>query len=762
MKLFDETTYIPQLVEDTKIFYQQFLDSTHEQLIETDSKNIQEFLYNKVYKRINQYEIDNINSVSFEADFFQQIKNHNNLLSKQWYPESSPDNLGRLVVNKKAGYDRKLLIPGTYLKQDLLSNFINSNQKIDVSIPDRWNIEENNQAEIDTQEQEKKDVYGHFYGETLSDDLTENRNKMRFYFNFNPVADNIINDLQLFLNALFSKLNRRKIPFHLKCKKNLSEFWADGMVLYIERRYLIILLDILEELYPLIEQSMRANAPMFTYLFKNGIGISEGINPMYSDESFGQRVTDLMVQFCEKLKSKNVQSNNITFDIVKSNLKDSGRNNFLLFLNDTSRFEYEYFPLNRSKTSLYRTHEDVELEKIIMFGYEVCRDAIWDNKGRCTWISVPQSNENVDKYEPLSISYLNGLSGILLYLIEIYSITHKPLFKRNGMGLIKTILEKLIDKPFHWGFHDGTISVIYVLLRAIKLFDFGDEYEIKYKNKIYSLITSTNPMKDSPLDISGGMAGTLWGLLLLKKMDENSTLLDEKIASIKDLIVKIEKWKTDSYIFKKESSLSGVDSQAISQMTGLAHGISGIAYVLSVYLQQFPLDNDRDVITERIEESLRIEAELRRFEHQKTPNQKPVWLDIYTPDGENKQPQWHWQRAVGGVSYSRIGLERTLKNHQYRDDIVAEFEFLTQHTKRDIMSALEIPATGMIDFLIECCYLSLITKEKIWDYVDRVISDNESKLPIMSLDGNAGLGLSMLRLYAMKMGFIIDSYILPT
>ena len=757
--LFIESEYEQQLLTDVKEFYQGFLDFDKSKLQED---TINAHFYKQFYKRIKKYgEI--ITDVPLNEVFFLSIKNHKKIFSKSWYPEDSPDNFGRLIVSKKVGYDKKLLPSGTYLKQDLLTSFVDANQAINVSIPDRWNI-----AEKDI----KNDPYAHFYGETISDDLIENRNKLRFYFNFNPLSNDILNSLQLCLNSILLKLNRRKIPFHLKVIKNLKSFYADSIVLYVERRYIVMVLDVIEEIHPKIVDTLREESPMFTYRLKKGIGFAEGINPTYNDESFGQRVTDLIYQICDIFKTDNCRVEDITIAKITNVLKELEHCKLLLFLNEKSRFEYQFSIIDFLHTTRISTNDHDDLDRIIRFGYSICKEAIWDNKGRCTWIG--EFDKNICK--PLTISYSDGLSGILLYLTEIYTLTNKPLFKRCATGLVKTILAK-IKKENHdnkWGFHYGIISVLYVLKKAKQVFVLNDLFDTKVSisKRIINKLSIDN---NTPLDVYGGIAGTLWGLILLKEL-ENTNQYDGKIKELKDNIIARNEWESDRYMFEKNSNFTGfictLEKEKVpKKSTGFAHGISGIAYVLSLYIKHFPRDSG--IIKAKIEEAIKTEKILRRFKHNDL--QKEVWLELCMPDGEKKsQPSLHWERGVGGVSYSRIGLGKSTGfSDSLKEDIIAEFEYCTKRQNRPIGNAILITEKGTIDYMIECCKLSLISKEEIVDLIqpyldafeeDSFVPKNASGSFVQpGLIGSSGVGMAMLRLYSLSSGSQpVNSYILPS
>jgi hypothetical protein len=753
--IFNEKIYYTQLLEDLCLLFKEYI--AIREGLRNDFEKISSHLYKNFYKRKYLYEVElqKIEKMNLE-DFFRSLPNHDlkpfnereRKFSFEWTPESESDPLGRIIVKKRNGYERKQLLPGTYLKQDLLTNLINEKQIIQVSIPDRWNFEDN--------ENINNDIYTHFYGEIIRDEYLETKNQVRLYFNFNPSSTDFLNHLSIFADSFFLKLNRRKIPFHIKICKNTQLYFADNVVLYLERRYLLPLLDILEENYPRFADSLQETTPMFTYPLKKGVGFAEGIDANSSDDSFGQNIVkeilkciiESKIETCEEVVSK---------DIVKL----LGRKQNFLFLNKNSNFHYEYHIISPEGVAPPETKEKGDLDVCIRFGYWLCTQAIWDSKERCNWIGYSDESS----YTSLSISYLDGLSGILLYLVELFKVTKKPYFKRHAIGVIKTILAKSNFSVFKydeypiWGFHGGMISIFYVMQKAINTFQFEEkdifQKELDILMQKDNFIVNSND--DLPLDVYGGVAGTLWGLLLLKK-ERKSNVYDSKIKELRDYLINKQDWQTDDYVKTKYSLIKNE-----LLLAGFPHGISGISYVLLLYSYTF-LDFNNNII-DRVLSTVSQENGIRRIKDN-LGIQEDIWLGLRAI---STVPPPHWENGACEVSYARMGLHSLLKDPSLLNAIKTEFNYCCKRATKPIDSIIPKMENGIVDFLISCIQYSFIRPEEIHTLLKPFLEKFESdtldftniegkSINHPGLIGSAGCGLSLLRLYDPQ---AVNSYILP-
>lgn len=121
--------------------------------------------------------------------------------------------------------------------------------------------------------------YYHAFGETPAS-AAEEGDLARLYFNVG--ADKA----PALLNLLTTGLNRYFIPFSLKCPASPALYdRVDTAVLYPPRRYLPLVLDVLDEAVPILTGLLRPGEPLFTRHLLPGLG---GADDPGTGESFGQ------------------------------------------------------------------------------------------------------------------------------------------------------------------------------------------------------------------------------------------------------------------------------------------------------------------------------------------------------------------------------------------------------------------------------------------------------------------------------------------
>ncbi|SNT12002.1 MULTISPECIES: T3SS effector HopA1 family protein [unclassified Azospirillum] len=121
--------------------------------------------------------------------------------------------------------------------------------------------------------------YYHAFGETPAS-ASEEGELARLYFNVGA------EQAPALLHLLTLGLNRYFIPFSLKCPVAPALYdRVDTLVLYPPRRYLPLVLDVLDEAVPMIAPLLRPGEPLFTRRLLPGLG---GADDPGTGESFGQ------------------------------------------------------------------------------------------------------------------------------------------------------------------------------------------------------------------------------------------------------------------------------------------------------------------------------------------------------------------------------------------------------------------------------------------------------------------------------------------
>lgn len=731
--MFDKAKYEKALEDDLGLILQENQAILTAENISIDlEKNIYQTYYRRAYLYKNQP--DKAFSNNYFFNFRNQIKDFSSeqmdTFSKGWFPDAFIDNSGRQIIQRR-NYERKILSGGDYLIDRTLSNDSN-----DVEIRD---------VRVKFTDGRKMSEYFHFWGKTLPDDLKENKNQIRIYFNFNPSLPNFEENLQKFAQTFFVKFNRRKIPFQIKFALDPSKYYADNVVLYLERRYLITALDYIFEGMENFKKILRPEVPMFTYELLPGVGFAEGIDVAFFEESFGFQKTTFII---EQLKKKPT----ITLSELLKNIKDEYRFDSLFFLNKASRFEYNYnsvLDIIKSNDSPKDSATSYYLNLATRIGYSICKEAFWDDKGRCSWIgfATPKS------YKSLDISYLDGLGGILLLLTELFGITKKPLFKRFAIGLLNTLFDRVSQEKFEIknGFHGGTGSVLYVTKKAIIAFELKSLFQNKYDSLCNKFLELT--VANQPFDVFGGMAGNLWSLLLLKQL-ENSNQYDSKINEYAEKLIENGLWKTDAYFLEKI-----VVKDKYIFMLGFPHGVTGIAYVLDLYQRIMNDTVNKKAIEDLIQQAIDYENTHRRYED------KGIWYDIYSSNGT---PVADWEEGFLGIGYARIALKDRIDANLLKINL----ENILARCGKFLPSNLRNISTATFDFILETqkngfTWSDSIKKSDVdslmIDYENEILNfkskDNKENFVHPGLIGMAGFGLSILRLHDSQQSV---SYILPS
>ena len=744
--LFFKNDYNDTLVSDISTI---FLDLKSKNFKSPEGySDLKDYVYRAFYKRKNLYE-NTLKGLDFEEDYFGTFSNHASELSEGWVADFPVvDNAGRIVVNKN-NYERKLILPGNFIKQNKAIDINAKSQKIQVGIPD---------SEL------SQDNYVHFYGENIGDELNESRNETRFYFNFNPILTKEGIDVfpvefkTKFAEVFFKEFNSRRIPFHLKIADSRNKFYADNVVVYLERRYMVFMLDFIKENHVKFGHLLRSKVPMFTFnLFENigGIGFAEGIETVFREESFGTKTSALVIRICKQITATdNDEIINQIDTLVK---QEHRKNDCYLFLNVDSKFSYKSYDFGITP-SVNQAHitENSPLDIAVKIGYSICKEAFWDNKKRCNWIVF----SNGSSFKPMTLSYIDGLSGVLLFFSEIYKLTQITLFKRFGFGILNTIFDKVqqYDRELQIrGFHNGSGGTIYAIQKAIISFNLEQEFQQKLESEIINKIFQNKTFKNAPYDVYNGTSGTLWGLLLIKKMLGVNFKYDQEVEKLKNVLLQHNGlWKTDKYV-------NDYLETEHDYLVGLRHGVTGIAYVLGLY-QALYGKNDCQI---PIQEAIDFEQNKRRCNN--------IWLDDYRDeDGNEYDPSADWQTGIINVAYSQIAMNKLNLNYHFAENMSNIIRYLQND---NISSGYDVLTrridSGFLDFCVEYDTVFPEGMDGILKIIDPIIQEFKqgsislnqvNEIPSnpfihQGLVGMSGLGMSILRLHSRV---AVESYILPS
>ena len=120
----------------------------------------------------------------------------------------------------------------------------------------------------------------YIFGEAISDQQDDD-DLLKFYWNIR--ADGA----RKLVRLLTQRLNRFQIPFRLKCLNSSAAYKrADAAVLYFNRRFYPLGVQLLADVYRAVEEHLEANTPLFSKRLADGLGLAEEPG---NGESFGQQ-----------------------------------------------------------------------------------------------------------------------------------------------------------------------------------------------------------------------------------------------------------------------------------------------------------------------------------------------------------------------------------------------------------------------------------------------------------------------------------------
>ncbi len=218
------------------------------------------------------------------------------------------------------------------------------------------------------------------------------------------------------------------------------------------------------------------------------------------------------------------------------------------------------------------------LDEAVSIGHRLQEHAIFGPDGTVTWLA-PQSGLRHDdlRLQPTRDTFYSGRLGIAVFLAALARVTGEPRYRKLCLASVRDYREQLSRdrvRPEHnqagvqLGLAEGVGGHIYALSLAGNLLE--DEGLLDDAGKVALRVTPEAIAHDPHLDVLGGTAGALMGLLSLYRLRPTPAVLDAAAACGRHLLVKSVKagpgraWKT-------------LDSRAL---TGFSHGAAGIALAL--------------------------------------------------------------------------------------------------------------------------------------------------------------------------------------
>lgn len=279
-----------------------------------------------------------------------------------------------------------------------------------------------------------------------------------------------------------------------------------------------------------------------------------------------------------------------------------------------------------------------------------------------------QVNTKEFKYN-ISETVYSGASGIILFFIEMYKVKNAPEYRNTIIRAADWVIHRCKENPSkNYAFYTGQMGVAYTLIAVSDLVK-----DKKYVNEALSIARNCEDFFDHEgfcPDILSGYSGTILGLLHLYDKTKEEWLLAKMDRFLKYLI-------SDAKFSAEEGVSWGKNGNAIKDLCGFSHGVSGIAFVL-LELGRYFNNEAWWWLAEQV-----LAYENRQFNHE-TGN----WPDFrILATSESMQQDIErlkkgeleyfykpsnfvaWCHGATGIGLSRIRTYGILKNERYLQDI---------------------------------------------------------------------------------------------
>ena len=224
-----------------------------------------------------------------------------------------------VAVATKYGMTRQVL-PGEYLSDEGLGTYPISGTPIRIFFP-----------------REHPGLDGGFYfsfGESPAQPFSV-KSVFRVYWNISAATS------PLLLHNLTKMLNRFEVPFRFKCLNNPHLYAAriDNAILYVNRRFHRIALEIMYDLYNQFKDGVLPHTPLFSKALAPGLGLAE--DPQ-NGESFGMSRCRIVAEGLWEAFQKKHDSLEAKKHLIKERFIHYGLSLDAPYLNPKSPYVYDF------------------------------------------------------------------------------------------------------------------------------------------------------------------------------------------------------------------------------------------------------------------------------------------------------------------------------------------------------------------------------------------------------------------------------------
>jgi lantibiotic biosynthesis protein len=290
------------------------------------------------------------------------------------------------------------------------------------------------------------------------------------------------------------------------------------------------------------------------------------------------------------------------------------------------------------------------LESADRIGSQICRDAVWSGDA-CNWldwsgeefltgwVAVHRALGSTAMSRCGGVSLYDGSAGIALFLARLYQQTGEPLHGETLLGATRQISAQLdeLDGDPNVGFYAGWQGASWALTEIGQVLD--DDRLIE--RELARLETTARFEPALPhTDLISGSAGLITSLVDLHVKHGRESLLDIAVRHGDFLLESASRSKAGW-------SWESVPVPIHRNLTGLAHGVSGIVCALAELTRATGEDRFRQAIDEGL-----------RYESSHFSQEAGNWRDFREDAAVEGEPafQLGWCHGAPGIGLARFRL----------------------------------------------------------------------------------------------------------
>ena len=320
---------------------------------------------------------------------------------------------------------------------------------------------------------------------------------------------------------------------------------------------------------------------------------------------------------------------------------------------------------------------------------EIRDTAIRGSDGGTTWLSLAYdpAAERMN-FQPMGDNLYDGRAGVALFLAALERVTPGAGFKDLALAAVLPLRSSLrhpiapVRGPYTLGAALGLGSQLYTLVRIAE--SLRDDELLDLAERVAVWFVPKRIAHDETLDVLGGAAGGILGLLALSAARPNGDALHRAVQCGDHLLEK-RSLAVDGHRLWPGSSDTGL-------LPGFAHGSAGIAYALLRLSETTGESRFGEAASEAIDYAA---ADSEAARNKRNVHSRGGSKGDWTITG--------WCRGAAGIGMGRLGGLPVLDTVRVRKDISMALE-ITQAARLGNVDQLCCGNLGPVDFLVEASH----------------------------------------------------------